>query len=671
MARDSSLARPPAQARSTLSASLPPLVPGEHGYCSIALPVDRDAPAAARKQVVRALYANAVGAAVAADVAVLVEELVSNVVAHENAPLVTIELAVEVDGVVTVLVSGAGGEASVALTHPDPAGPSGPGGRGARVLDSLASSWGTRRRGGRTGAWFTVGDVAAGEVTRPQPSPDDETSIEQTRSADEAPFGRRPASSPHAASAEVVAEAIAIAAAIEAELTAEPAVVAVRAAVTAEQAAAHAAAMTADAAHRARAARALAATLAAHAVAEAAARTVASVQSHADELAVAVAIAAAQAAATLSNSIVAGGDAEAARAAVRVGATVMSTAAAKAEDTARAAVLVAREVAAAASAVAATTAAASAAMENEVRDAALAIQAVTTATAKQLATDTLERGAALTLAHREAAAISERLHETNRRLRRASRHDRAVALALQEAMLTRLPDPIDLQLAARYVTAAEQDEVGGDWYDALVLPNGSTILVIGDVVGHDIAAAAVMGQLRNILRALIWDRDEPPSALLTRLDRAIRDLHIDTMATVLLLSVEQPPADQHAGPRMLQWANAGHPAPMLVHSDGTAITLEDSTDVLLGVRPDSPRRDHTHVVAPGSTLLLYTDGLIEARDQDTDIGQDRLLAALRTHHRLEPGKLLDAVLSDMVGHAHTDDIAALAVRFPEMNPLSG
>lgn len=464
-----------------------------------------------------------------------------------------------------------------------------------------------------------------------------------------------------------VDEAAAVVSATAARLTAEPEVVATWAAVTTEQAAVDAAEKTADAARHARVERAAAAITAATAVAEAAARTVDAVQAQADELALAVASAAAEAAATVSNSIAAGGDAEAARVARQVGATVLSTAVAKAEETARAAVLVARAVAAAAAAVASATAAAAAAVEGEVLEAAVAVRAVTTATARDLAADTVERSTAVALAASEAVAVydaaSARLHEANRQLRRAGLHDRLVALALQEAMLTRLPESTDVQLAARYLTAAEQDQVGGDWYDAVALPNGTTALVIGDVIGHDIHAAATMGQLRNILRAQLLERNHPPSDVLSRLDRAIRDLRIDAVATLVLVNVEPPSPAEPTSVATLRWSNAGHPAPILIHTDGTATHLDDSTDLLLGVRPDSIRRDHAHPVPPGATLLLYTDGLVETRTASIDVGQSRLLDAVRTHHHREPGDLLDAVVTDMVGDQPGDDVAVLAVRF--------
>ncbi len=270
----------------------------------------------------------------------------------------------------------------------------------------------------------------------------------------------------------------------------------------------------------------------------------------------------------------------------------------------------------------------------------------------------------------EQRATAEALRAANQRLHAVAAHDRTVARALQDAMLTRLPEPDHLHLVARYLTATGTEQVGGDWYDALIAPGGATTVMIGDVAGHDIAAAAVMGQLRNLLRALVWDRpDDPPSAIVGRLDRAMRDLHVPTLATLVLLSIEQHDRDRPRGLRTLRWTNAGHPTPILVHADGTVVVLDTSNDLLLGVVPDTDRHDHTHPAPPGSTLILYTDGLIETRDADLDAGTARLLDTLRAHHRSEPGELLDAVLADMVGRQPADDVAVLAVRFhPEDEP---
>jgi serine phosphatase RsbU (regulator of sigma subunit) len=241
---------------------------------------------------------------------------------------------------------------------------------------------------------------------------------------------------------------------------------------------------------------------------------------------------------------------------------------------------------------------------------------------------------------------------------------RNVATTLQEAMLSPLPRLDDLDLAARYLTAAAHDQVGGDWYDAVQMPSGATNIVIGDVVGHDITAAAKMGQLRNMLRAMAWAIDDPPAANVARLDRAARDLHLDTMATLVFARIEQTPADRRVGRRTLRWTNAGHPPPLLVAADGTVTILNgDSIDLLLGCRPETQRHDHSVEVGNGATLLLYTDGLIERRDRDLDAGLAQLADALGRYHPLPVGKMLESILASTIGHEPEDDVAVLAVRF--------
>src|SRR5947209_10575577 len=117
----------------------------------------------------------------------------------------------------------------------------------------------------------------------------------------------------------------------------------------------------------------------------------------------------------------------------------------------------------------------------------------------------------------------------------------SVAATLQRAMLTRLPRPATLEVAARYLPAHALDQVGGDWYDAFSAGE-ATVLAIGDTAGHDITAAADMGQLRTLLRGYAVDRDEPPSHSMARLDRALENLHVDALATIVLARVQPDPA---------------------------------------------------------------------------------------------------------------------------------
>lgn len=243
--------------------------------------------------------------------------------------------------------------------------------------------------------------------------------------------------------------------------------------------------------------------------------------------------------------------------------------------------------------------------------------------------------------------------------------DRIDALVtLQSSLLPELPQPDDLELAARYRPAATRDQVGGDWYDAVVMPSGDTTLMIGDVVGHDISAAATMGQLRTMLRALAWALDDSPSANVSRVDQAMRDLGVDGFATLVFARIEQDEADRAAGLRSLRWTNAGHPPPLLVTADGgTRLLAEDLPDLMLGVAPETGRGDNRAAIPVGSTLLLYTDGLVERRGEDITDGFARLAATAARHHELPVTAFLDAVLGDLVGARLEDDVAVLAVRF--------
>ncbi|MCZ2830835.1 SpoIIE family protein phosphatase [Modestobacter sp. VKM Ac-2986] len=240
--------------------------------------------------------------------------------------------------------------------------------------------------------------------------------------------------------------------------------------------------------------------------------------------------------------------------------------------------------------------------------------------------------------------------------------------ALQRSLLSEPPAPDHLQVAVRYLPAARLAQVGGDWYDSFVLADGRTVLVIGDVAGHDSHAAAAMAQVRNVLRGVAHSGGGTPAEVLTGLDRAMRDLAIGTLATAVLASVEQTDADAARGVRVLRWSNAGHPAPLLALPDGTVEVLERPADVLLGVDPERPRYDHAHELAPGSTVLLYTDGLIERRGVPLDDGVAWLAGLLQELRHLPLEELCDRVLAELDGQVD-DDVALLAIRaHPEDQP---
>nr|WP_269205181.1 SpoIIE family protein phosphatase [Motilibacter aurantiacus] len=245
---------------------------------------------------------------------------------------------------------------------------------------------------------------------------------------------------------------------------------------------------------------------------------------------------------------------------------------------------------------------------------------------------------------------------------------RTLAEALQRSLLTEPPQPDHLEIAVRYLPASEQAQVGGDWYDAFLSPDGATTLAIGDVTGHDRTAAAAMGQLRNLLRGVAFALDRGPAELLATLDAALRQLRIGTLATAVLARVEQTFEERAAGLRTLRWSNAGHPPPLLVAPDGTAQLLERPADLLLGLAPDIPRADHSAVLTPGSTVVLYTDGLVERRGEELDEGLARLAMTAARLHALPLEQLCDRLLAELAGGAD-DDIALVALRaHPEDRP---
>lgn len=244
----------------------------------------------------------------------------------------------------------------------------------------------------------------------------------------------------------------------------------------------------------------------------------------------------------------------------------------------------------------------------------------------------------------------------------------SIAETLQRSMLTAPPEPDHLQIAVRYAAAAKAAEVGGDWYDAFITSDRLTSLVIGDVTGHDIKAAAVMGQLRNLLRGIAFTLGEPPAKALAALDRAAAGMGIDTVATVVVAQIEVDQAHRAAGTRLLRWSNAGHLPPLLLTADGTASYLQGEPDLVLGWDPATERCDYEHVLQPGSTVLLYTDGLIERRGVSLERGLEWLLEAAAGLAGAPLEELCDALLA-LVGEDLDDDVALLALRaHPEDAP---
>lgn len=238
--------------------------------------------------------------------------------------------------------------------------------------------------------------------------------------------------------------------------------------------------------------------------------------------------------------------------------------------------------------------------------------------------------------------------------RHAKEHSNSVAL--QQALLTSPPSIAGLQLVTRYLPAADGNQVGGDWYDVFLQRDGTVVLVIGDVVGHDIAAAAAMGQLRGVIRTVGYTHGGSAADILTDADTAARGLSVAEFATAIVARIQVGTT----GPRTLEWANAGHPPGAIVGADGAPRLLDAPPDLPLGIGSAAPRTNHTLTLADGDSVFLYTDGLIERTDEGIDTGLARLLAALAGAHERSLDRICDAAV--LTQSTHRDDIALLAAR---------
>ncbi|MEU8712596.1 GAF domain-containing SpoIIE family protein phosphatase [Streptomyces sp. NPDC048663] len=237
---------------------------------------------------------------------------------------------------------------------------------------------------------------------------------------------------------------------------------------------------------------------------------------------------------------------------------------------------------------------------------------------------------------------------------------RQVAETMQRYLLPQLPYLPGVGMTARYLSAPDASYVGGDWYDAFPLPGGDTALVIGDVVGHDLEAAAGMAQLRNVIRAFTWSQDRPTHGIVEHLNEAMTQITDVRMATMILARL----AVDATGAWQLRWTNAGHPPPLLVGRDGLTRFLNGANGLLLGMPSSPPRCEGRVTLPPASTLVFYTDGLIESRRQSLDTGMENLRrhAASLAHRDLDA--FADHLLQRSRPHDNDDDVALLAVRLP-------
>lgn len=247
-------------------------------------------------------------------------------------------------------------------------------------------------------------------------------------------------------------------------------------------------------------------------------------------------------------------------------------------------------------------------------------------------------------------------------LERARVHDseRALSDRMQRSMLLENPPEIPgMTLATRYVPTGGGLQVGGDWYDVIALPNGHTALVIGDVQGHDVPAAGIMGQLRIAMRAYATEGHRP-DAVLVRASRYLAGLAAERFATCLYLEVDHTDGT-------LQIARAGHLNPGVRLGDGTYVVRHVEGGLPLGIMPDDGYPVEQLSLAPGETLLLCTDGLIEAGGRDITNGREQVNRVLATHPADDLEALADAVLDSAhspgpLADRRQDDIALMLLR---------
>lgn len=239
-------------------------------------------------------------------------------------------------------------------------------------------------------------------------------------------------------------------------------------------------------------------------------------------------------------------------------------------------------------------------------------------------------------------------------LRQVYEREHRIAETLQRSLLPEtLPQIEGVGLAARYLPAGADTAVGGDWYDALELEDGRLALVVGDVVGHGLRAAATMGQLRNAFRAYALVEGSPAETV-GRVDRLLAHEGAGAMATVLFLLLDRDTGE-------VAFASAGHPPPLVLTPDGPRF-LEGGRSVPVGATDSATFREHSEVIPPGSTLVLYTDGLVERRDVSLETRlADLAASAARSQGDIE--RLCDDLLADALGGADpADDVALLVVR---------
>ncbi|GAA3865577.1 PP2C family protein-serine/threonine phosphatase [Streptomyces sp. NPDC003328] len=235
---------------------------------------------------------------------------------------------------------------------------------------------------------------------------------------------------------------------------------------------------------------------------------------------------------------------------------------------------------------------------------------------------------------------------------------RSASEQFQRLLLPTLPDLRPFTAAAIYRPAAEPSRLGGDWYDAILLPDNVVAVVIGDVVGHDMHAAATMACTRNMLRALLFDRRNPPGSVLAHLDRILQAVTDPPVTTTCLARIEPEGAAWR-----LNWSTAGHIPPLLLTPDRRTEYLFAEPGLPLGVDTGEPRPEHTHPLPPDTTVVFFTDGLVEHPEHPIDESLNELAALAASHADLPLEDFVQALADSHPSDGH-DDMAILAIRTP-------
>jgi PAS domain S-box-containing protein len=266
----------------------------------------------------------------------------------------------------------------------------------------------------------------------------------------------------------------------------------------------------------------------------------------------------------------------------------------------------------------------------------------------------VRRGAPFTPEHVATAGHVAHLAGLSLENVRLFERERTVALTLQRRLLPEVPHVDGLDVAATYLPAQHPAEVGGDWFDVLALPDGATGLAVGDVVGHDMGAAASMGQLRSVLRSYAWS-GEPAGRVVERLDELVRGLGMADVATCVYLRL----ADGR-----LEYSRAGHPSPALLLPSGEVRTLDGGLRTPVGVRNLTSGPAQAEADLPiGATLVAFSDGLVERRDRGLRAGLLALHVALAgAPAGAGAAEIRDHLIDALLGPDHDDDVCLLVVQ---------